>query len=42
MRKMIPIVLALAATQMFGVAAESQTLKADQDRGSLICGVNPA
>ena len=41
MRKMIPIVLALAAAPVFGVAAHSQTLKAVQDRGSLICGVNP-
>src|SRR3984957_13048282 len=41
MRKMIPIVLALAATQVFGVAAQSQTLKTVQDRGSLICGDNP-
>ena len=41
MRKMIPIVLALAATQAFSVAAQSQTLKTVQDRGSLICGVNP-
>jgi general L-amino acid transport system substrate-binding protein len=41
MRKMIPIVLALAAAQGFSVAAESQTLKTVQDRGSLICGVNP-
>jgi general L-amino acid transport system substrate-binding protein len=41
MRKMIPIVLALAASLMFGVAAQSQTLKTVQDRGSLICGVNP-
>ena len=41
MRKMIPIVLALAAAHGFSVAAESQTLKTVQDRGSLICGVNP-
>jgi general L-amino acid transport system substrate-binding protein len=41
MRKMIPIVLALAAVQVFGAAAQSQTLKTVQDRGSLICGVNP-
>ena len=41
MRKMIPIVLALAAAQAFSVAAQSQTLKTVQDRGSLICGVNP-
>ena len=30
MRKMIPIVLALAAAQMFGVAAQAQTLKTVQ------------
>src|ERR1700679_2058087 len=42
MRKMIPIVLALAAAQTFSVAAQSQTLKTVQDRGSLICGVNPS
>jgi general L-amino acid transport system substrate-binding protein len=41
MRKMIPIVLALAATQVFSAGAQSQTLKTVQDRGSLICGVNP-
>jgi len=41
MRKMIPIVLALAAGQGFSVAAQSQTLKTVQDRGSLICGINP-
>ena len=41
MRKMIPIVFALAATQAFSVAAQSQTLKTVQDRGTLICGVNP-
>jgi general L-amino acid transport system substrate-binding protein len=41
MRKMIPIVLALAAAQGFSVAAQSQTLKTVQDRGSLICGINP-
>src|SRR6202034_209440 len=41
MRKMIPIFLALAATLAFRVAAQSQTLKTVQDRGSLICGVNP-
>jgi general L-amino acid transport system substrate-binding protein len=41
MRKMIPIGLALAAAQGFSVAAQSQTLKTVQDRGSLICGVNP-
>jgi general L-amino acid transport system substrate-binding protein len=41
MRKMIPIVLALGASLGFSVAAQSQTLKTVQDRGSLICGVNP-
>ena len=41
MRKMIPIVLALAAVQAFSPAAQSQTLKTVQDRGSLVCGVNP-
>ena len=41
MRKMIPIVLGFAAALAFGVAAEAQTLKTVQDRGSLICGVNP-
>ena len=41
MRKMIPIFLALTATLAFGVAAQSQTLKTVQDRGSLVCGVNP-
>ncbi len=41
MRKMIPIVLALGASLTFSVAAQSQTLKTVQDRGSLICGVNP-
>ncbi len=41
MRKMIPIVLALAAALPFSVAAQSQTLKTVQDRGALICGVNP-
>ena len=41
MRKMMPIVLALAAAQVFSVAAQSQTLKTIQDRGSLLCGVNP-
>ena len=40
MRKMIPIVLALAAALAFGAGAEAQTLKTVQDRGSLICGVN--
>ena len=33
MRKMIPIVLALAAAQAFGAAAQSQTLKTVQDEG---------
>jgi general L-amino acid transport system substrate-binding protein len=41
MRKMIPIVLALGASLGFSVAVQSQTLKTVQDRGSLICGVNP-
>jgi general L-amino acid transport system substrate-binding protein len=41
MRKMIPIVLALGASLAFSVAAQAQTLKTVQDRGSLICGVNP-
>jgi general L-amino acid transport system substrate-binding protein len=41
MRKMIPIILGLAAALAFSVAAQSQTLKTVQDRGSLICGVNP-
>jgi general L-amino acid transport system substrate-binding protein len=41
MRKMIPIFLALAAALGLSVAAQSQTLKTVQDRGSLICGVNP-
>ena len=41
MRKMIPIVLGFAAALAFGVSAEGQTLKTVQDRGSLICGVNP-
>jgi len=41
MRKMIPIVLALGASLAFSAAAQSQTLKTVQDRGSLICGVNP-
>jgi len=40
MRKMIPVVLALAGAVAFGVGAEAQTLKTVQDRGSLICGVN--
>ena len=42
MRKVIPIVLALGASLAFSVAAQSQTLKTVQDRGSLICGVNPS
>jgi general L-amino acid transport system substrate-binding protein len=33
--------LALAAASAFGAAAEAQTLKTVQDRGALICGVNP-
>ena len=41
MRKMIPVVLALAGAVAFGAGAEAQTLKTVQDRGSLICGVNP-
>ncbi len=41
MRKMISVVLGLAAALMFSAAAQSQTLKTVQDRGSLICGVNP-
>ena len=41
MRKVIPIVLALGASLAFSVAAQSQTLKTVQDRGSLVCGVNP-
>jgi general L-amino acid transport system substrate-binding protein len=41
MRKVIPTVLALGASLAFSVAAQSQTLKTVQDRGSLICGVNP-
>jgi general L-amino acid transport system substrate-binding protein len=40
MPKMTPL-LALAATFVFAAAAEAQTLKTMQDRGSLICGVNP-
>jgi general L-amino acid transport system substrate-binding protein len=40
MLKMTPL-LALAAAVGFGGVAEAQTtLKAVQDRGSLICGVN--
>jgi general L-amino acid transport system substrate-binding protein len=42
MRKMIPIVLGFAAALAFGAGAEGQTLKTVQDRGSLICGVNPS
>ena len=42
MRKMIPILLALAAGLTFSAGAQAQTtLKTVQDRGSLICGVNP-
>jgi general L-amino acid transport system substrate-binding protein len=40
MRNMIPL-LALAGAVAFGAGAEAQTLKTVQDRGSLICGVNP-
>src|SRR5271157_1426427 len=40
MRKMIPL-LALAAAVGVSSAAQAQTLKTVQDRGSLICGVNP-
>jgi general L-amino acid transport system substrate-binding protein len=40
MRKMIPIVLALGGALALSAAAQSQTLKTVQDRGSLICGVN--
>src|SRR5277367_1998521 len=39
MLKMIPLAV-LAAAVAFGGAAEAQTLKTVQDRGSLICGVN--
>ena len=40
MRKMTTL-LALAAAVGFGASAEAQsTLKAVQDRGSLVCGVN--
>jgi general L-amino acid transport system substrate-binding protein len=42
MRKMIPIVLGFAAALAFAAGAEGQTLKTVQDRGSLICGVNPS
>jgi general L-amino acid transport system substrate-binding protein len=41
MRKMIPYLLALAAALPFSAAAQAQTLKTVQDRGSLVCGVNP-
>ena len=41
MRRIIPIFLGLTAGLTLSVAAESQTLKTVQDRGSLICGVNP-
>ena len=42
MRKMILILLALAAGLTFSAGAQAQTtLKTVQDRGSLICGVNP-
>ncbi len=42
MRKMVPVLLALAAGLTFSVGAQAQTtLKTVQDRGSLICGVNP-
>jgi general L-amino acid transport system substrate-binding protein len=41
MQKMIPIVLGLAGALALSAAAQSQTLKTVQDRGSLICGVNP-
>ena len=41
MRKLIPIFLGLAAAVAFSVAGQSQTLKTVQDRGSLVCGVNP-
>src|SRR5271167_1756194 len=40
MLKMIPL-LALAAAVGLSGAAQAQTLKTVQDRGSLICGVNP-
>jgi general L-amino acid transport system substrate-binding protein len=41
MRKMIPVVLALAGAMGLGASAEAQTtLKTVQDRGALICGVN--
>ena len=42
MRNMMPILLALAAALAFSAGAQAQTtLKTVQDRGSLICGVNP-
>jgi general L-amino acid transport system substrate-binding protein len=42
MRKMMPTLLALAAALAFSAGAQAQTtLKTVQDRGSLICGVNP-
>ncbi|HEY1783398.1 MAG TPA: amino acid ABC transporter substrate-binding protein [Roseiarcus sp.] len=42
MRKVIPVVLAIGASLAFSGAAFAQTtLKTVQDRGSLICGVNP-
>ena len=42
MRKTIPILLALAVGLTFSAGAQAQTtLKTVQDRGSLICGVNP-
>ena len=42
MRKMIPISLAFMAALTFSAGAQAQTtLKTVQDRGSLICGVNP-
>ena len=40
MRKIKPL-LAIAAALGFAAAAEAQTLKTVQDRGALICGVNP-
>ena len=42
MRKMIPVLLAFMAALTFSAGAQAQTtLKTVQDRGSLICGVNP-
>ena len=42
MRNMVPVLLALAAALTFSAGAQAQTtLKTVQDRGSLICGVNP-